>query len=138
LIDATSLEDAAMTRRKRSKKSAAAQRKSAGRSEFFVYAASGKAVAVTEERMRYLGGVPKRVAEGRVLHHNHVRHTVDMPPGLNGFRAWTAARPLSGFKRCGCGWSGLPHYSRMSRGYKCESANALELTRGHFDLASLR
>jgi len=39
---------------------------------------------------RYInvGMVPKSVGAGRVLMHNHVRHTVDMPCGVNGFRAW--------------------------------------------------
>jgi hypothetical protein len=55
--------------------------------------------------------VPKSVGPGRVLCHNHVQHTVDMPCGLNGFRAWTcdAAEKPQGFVKCGCGWSGLPH-----------------------------
>jgi hypothetical protein len=41
-----------------------------------------------------------------------------MPSGLNGFRAWTDVKPLTGFRRCNCGWSGLPHYSQVP-GYKC-------------------
>jgi hypothetical protein len=43
--------------------------------------------------------------------HNHIRHSLDMPSSENGFRAWTDDRPPLGFKRYGCGWSGLPHYS---------------------------
>jgi hypothetical protein len=54
----------------------------------------------------------------RVLMHNHVRHSVDMPCGVNGFRAWTDDMPQPGFKPCRCGWSGLPHYSRIPD-YKC-------------------
>ncbi|MFK4725853.1 hypothetical protein ABIE89_006953 [Bradyrhizobium niftali] len=55
--------------------------------------------------------VPKSVGPGRVLCHNHVQHTRDMPCGLNGFRAWTDTKPPKGFIRCPCGWSGLPHYA---------------------------
>jgi hypothetical protein len=80
---------------------------------------------------RYLGfGVPKSVGKGRVLMHNHVRHTIDMPCGLNGFRAWTDTKtPNREFKRCRCGWSGLPHYSRIPD-YKCEPCSWAELAQG--------
>jgi len=77
--------------------------------------------------MRYISRIPKKVAKGRVLMHNHIRHTIDMPAGVNGFRFWTDAEPPPGFKRCGCGWSGLPHYSRMPRGYRCETRKDLGL-----------
>jgi hypothetical protein len=40
---------------------------------------------------------------------------------VNGFRSWTDVRPPPGFKRCRCGWSGLPHYS-LSPSYRCEPA----------------
>jgi hypothetical protein len=53
--------------------------------------------------------LPRSIPAGRVLVHNRVRRTVDMPSGVNGFRAWTQK-----FQRhlvpCKCGWSGLPHY----------------------------
>jgi hypothetical protein len=64
-------------------------------------------------KSRYVNAdtVPKSVGAGRVLMHNHIRHSVDMPCGWNGFRAWTDIKPPPGFKRCRCGWSGLPHYS---------------------------
>jgi hypothetical protein len=68
--------------------------------------------------------VPRTVGKGRVLMHNHIRHSIDMPCGVNGFRAWTDTKKLPGFKRCQCGWSGLPHYSR-SPDYKCEPINKL-------------
>jgi hypothetical protein len=63
--------------------------------------------------------VPRRIAPGRVLMHNHVRHTRDMPYGLNGFRAWYENKPPKGFKKCSCGWSGLPHYAAGA--FKCDS-----------------
>jgi hypothetical protein len=73
-------------------------------------------------RRRYLAGdtVPKSVSPDGVLVHNHLRHWIDQPCGVNGFRAWTDATPPSGFKRCGCGWSGLSHYSSRPE-YVCES-----------------
>ena len=74
--------------------------------------------------------VPRSIGPGRVLMHNHVRHTINQPNGVNGFRAWTADKPTPGFHKCGCGWSGLPHYSRMTRGYKCDSAAAIKKATG--------
>ena len=84
--------------------------------------------------LRYTNGgmVPRSIGPGRVLMHNHVRHTVNMPNGVKGFRAWTDTKPTPGFHKCGCGWSGLPHYSRMERGYRCETMKALELTEEDF------
>ena len=32
---------------------------------------------------------PHKLPKRRVLVHNHVKHTVDMPDDLNGFRCWT-------------------------------------------------
>ena len=77
---------------------------------------------------RYINGgtVAKSVGAGRVLMHNNIRHTIDMPCGVNGFRGWTDVKPWSGFKRCHCGWSGLPHYSRFPN-YKCETRRKLRL-----------
>jgi len=65
-----------------------------------------------------VGTIPKWVGTGRVLMHNHIRHSKDMPCVANGFRAWTDNMPLPEFKPCRCGWSGLPHYSRIPD-YKC-------------------
>jgi hypothetical protein len=31
--------------------------------------------------------------------------------GVNGFRAWTDAKPPPGFVLCPCGWAGLKHYA---------------------------
>ena len=40
--------------------------------------------------MHYVGRyIPKTIKPDRVLAHNHIMHTVDMPLGVNGFRAWT-------------------------------------------------
>jgi hypothetical protein len=65
--------------------------------------------------------MPKSVTKGRMLMHNHVRHTIDQVSGANGFRAWTDVKPPPGFKQCRCGWSGLTHYSRNPH-YKCEQS----------------
>ncbi len=53
--------------------------------------------------------MPRKISQGRVLAHNRVRHTVDMPNGRNGFRCWTwpQGNVPRNFKRCKCGWSGL-------------------------------
>jgi hypothetical protein len=72
---------------------------------------------------------PRTVPAGRVLAHNHVRHTVDMPSGRNGFRAWTWPKDKKprDFVRCGCGYAGLPHYARREHAtrYKCESERTI-------------
>jgi len=79
------------------------------------------------DRPRYVKGgtVPKSIGKGRVLLHNHMRHSLDTPCGENGFRAWTDDRPPRSFKRCECGWSGLPHYSEVPD-YKCEPRSNLQ------------
>ncbi|SHG10243.1 hypothetical protein [Bradyrhizobium erythrophlei] len=79
----------------------------------FQLEASAQATFRATTRYVRVFAVPKSVGPGRVLCHNHVRHTVDMPCGLNGFRAWTceAADKPSGFVKCPCGYAGLPHYA---------------------------
>ena len=53
--------------------------------------------------------VPKEIPAGRVLVHNHVKHTTRTRSSVRGFRAWT--QKLSDrLAPCKCGWSGLPHY----------------------------
>lgn len=58
--------------------------------------------------------LPKSVEPGRVLCHNHIRHTVKTLSGVNGFRAFTVEKSEvpEGFVDCSCGWSGLPHKAR--------------------------
>jgi hypothetical protein len=60
---------------------------------------------------RGMGQFPRTLPKekGRVIVHNHVMHTVDMPLGFNGFRAWTQIKSNK-LVACKCGWSGLPHY----------------------------
>jgi hypothetical protein len=68
---------------------------------------------MANSNLRYVRGltVPKTIGTGRKLMHNDVRHTANMPTGVNGFRAWTDTKVPAGFIRCPCGWSGLPHYA---------------------------
>jgi len=70
------------------------------------------------------GKLPKSVAPGRVLAHNHVQHNKTTPCGERGFRAWTwpASRVPPNFKQCDCGWSGLPHVARPSSDFLTVSA----------------
>jgi hypothetical protein len=57
-----------------------------------------------------VGTLPRKLPRsGRVIVHNQVEHTKDMPCGAGGFRAWTQ-RPDERVVECPCGWSGLPHY----------------------------
>src|ERR1700737_3042991 len=67
----------------------------------------------TMTKRRYVQSfrVPQSIGEGRVLCHNHVQHTVDMPCGVNGFRAWTDTEPPLKFVKCPCGYASLPHYA---------------------------
>jgi hypothetical protein len=71
-------------------------------------------MAARPDGQRYYNkrGVPRKISADRVLAHNRVRHTVDMPDGQNGFRCWTwpLGKVPRNFKRCKCRWSGLPHY----------------------------
>ena len=69
--------------------------------------------------------LPRSVSPGRVLVHNHVQHTVDMPNGMNGFRGWTQ-KGTKGLVVCKCGWSGLPHYRVRGMGGRCEPGNWIE------------
>jgi hypothetical protein len=71
-----------------------------------------------------LGGLPRKVPEGKFIWHNHVQHSVGMSPGLNGFRCWNGLLPIDyrQFERCHCGWIDLPHYKRRGIGSgKCVS-----------------
>jgi hypothetical protein len=66
-----------------------------------------------EADVRYVGrSIPKQIPEGRVLMHNLVPFAGDRTPiGEQGFRAFTATKPLDGYVLCPCGWSGLEHYA---------------------------
>ena len=72
-----------------------------------------------------LGGLPRKVPEGKFIWHNHVQHSVGMSPGLNGFRCWNGLLPIDyrQFERCHCGWIDLSYYKRRGvRSDKCVSA----------------
>jgi hypothetical protein len=85
-----------------------------------------KQMAARLKQMRYVAYLPRKLQRG-TLCHNSIRHTLDMPPGVNGFRAWFEDKPPAEFKPCRCGWSGLPHFSAWPN-YKCETLDALNLT----------
>ena len=65
-----------------------------------------------EAGVRYVGYIPKEIPPGRVLMHANVAFAGDRTRiGDQGFRAFTATKPLDKFVPCPCGWSGLPHYA---------------------------
>ena len=59
---------------------------------------------------------PDKLLEGHVLVHNHIKHTVDMPDDLQGFRCWTQMDNKEELIRCGCGWRGVEHYRLRALG----------------------
>ena len=64
-----------------------------------------------ELEVRYCSSVPRKpLPNGRVLVHNHIAHTKDMPAGLEGFRFWTQKAEPSRLVLCECGWQGVTHY----------------------------
>jgi len=64
-----------------------------------------------ELEVRHCSSVPRKpLPEGRVLVHNHIAHTKDMPAGVHGFRFWTQKTEPNRLVLCKCGWQGLTHY----------------------------
>jgi hypothetical protein len=94
-----------------------------------------RAIAKKSDGMRYLTKRPRSIAPGRVLVHNHISHTVDMESGENGFRFWTLPEgELSRhFKRCKCGWSGLPHYRRREEDKRVDALHDRCITHARLD-----
>jgi hypothetical protein len=89
-----------------------------------------KRTAIVEKDGAIYGrGTPRKVPEGRVLAHNHVRHHARMSCGINGFRWWTwpKGKVSKGFVPCGCGYAGLPHVAakRHAETYKCETRSQI-------------
>jgi hypothetical protein len=64
---------------------------------------------VIEIDMCYLATKPRMVPAGRVLVHNHTKHSKVTKVNLNGFRAWYQ-KPNETLMPCKCGWARLPHY----------------------------
>jgi hypothetical protein len=63
---------------------------------------------------------------GRILAHNHVRRSADMPQGLNGFRYWYDKPQRADYVVCKCGWRPDlgTHYRIEGMGsadYRCET-----------------
>jgi hypothetical protein len=69
----------------------------------------GVAQYVIEVDMAYLSTRPRMIPKGRVLVHNHTRHSKVTKVNLNGFRAWYQ-KPNETLEPCKCGWARLPHY----------------------------
>jgi hypothetical protein len=64
---------------------------------------------VVEVDMAYLATRPRMIPKGRVLVHNHAKHSRVTKVNLNGFRAWYQT-PNETLEPCRCGWARLPHY----------------------------
>jgi hypothetical protein len=78
-----------------------------------------------KQGMYYIFATPRKLKPGWTLAHNHMRHTIHMACGRNGFRAWWYTNGVPQyFKPCGCGWSGLPHVSTTPE-YKCEAEKVI-------------
>ena len=65
---------------------------------------------VVEVDMAYLATRPRMIPKGRVLVHNHAKHSKVTKVNLNGFRAWYQI-PNETLEPCKCGWARLPHYT---------------------------
>jgi hypothetical protein len=64
---------------------------------------------VVDVDMAYLATKPRMIPKGRVLVHNHTKHSKVTKVNLNGFRAW-CQKPNETLEPCKCGWARLPHY----------------------------
>jgi hypothetical protein len=64
---------------------------------------------VIEVDMAYLATKPRMIPKGRVLVHNHTKHSKVTKVNLNGFRAWYQ-KPNETLEPCTCGWARLAHY----------------------------
>jgi hypothetical protein len=64
---------------------------------------------IVEVDMAYLATRPRLIPNGRVLVHNHTKHSKVTKVNLNGFRAWYQ-KPNETLEPCKCGWARLPHY----------------------------
>jgi hypothetical protein len=58
----------------------------------------------------YSSRLRKQMAKGRVIVHNQIAHTKDMPIGVNGFRCWTQLPNPKLLALCKCGWGDIEHY----------------------------
>jgi hypothetical protein len=64
---------------------------------------------VVEVDMAYLATRPRMIPKGRVLVHNHTKHSKVTKVNHNGFRAWYQ-KPNETLEPCKCGWARLPHF----------------------------
>jgi hypothetical protein len=84
-----------------------------------------------DDKMRYGVARPgsRNRQGGRVLVHNHVRHTASMAHGRNGFRCWTKIKRAD-LELCKCGWRPDlgTHYRVKGVGtpnYRCEEEEVI-------------
>jgi hypothetical protein len=70
-----------------------------------------------EAETRYVSRTPRKVPEGRIVVHNHVRSTNEdgsfRSPGIEGFRVWTERANTLNRAVCRCGWA--PHLKEHYR-----------------------
>jgi hypothetical protein len=64
---------------------------------------------VIEVDMAYLATRPRMIPKGRVLVHNHTKHSKVTKVNHNGFRAWYQ-KANETLEPCRCGWARMPHY----------------------------
>jgi hypothetical protein len=99
---------------------------------------------VIEVDMAYLATKPRMIPVGRVLVHNHTKHSKVTKVNLNGFRAWYQ-KPNETLEPCKCGWARLPHYvvnrdiaARMIEATPLEGNVRVEQVTVRYDLGVLR
>jgi hypothetical protein len=63
---------------------------------------------VIDVDMAYLATKPRMIPKGRVLVHDHTKHSKVTKVNLNGFRAWYQ-KPNETLLSCKCGWARLAH-----------------------------
>ena len=72
---------------------------------------------VVEFDMAYLATRPRMIPAGRVLVHNHTKHSKVTKVNLNGFRAWYQ-KPNETLTPCKCGWARLPGQRNFCQAWK--------------------
>jgi hypothetical protein len=80
----------------------------------------------------YASRLRKNLAKGRVIVHNQIAHTKDMPIGVNGFRCWTQLPNAKLLTLCKCGWGDFEHYHVKGVGtHRSFTREQLEARLGH-------
>jgi hypothetical protein len=68
------------------------------------------------KKIRYTGGVPRKIPEGAVVVHNFAPAYPERDYGSGGFRVWLAYPEDGDIETpCDCGWQGIgPHFTRYT------------------------